>query len=179
MEAKGEDNGWDELELHDIHRTILSNNVETLQSLLNNKMDPDLRTRDGTNSTPLHLWAKNGGSVECLRILLQAKADINVVNFNNATPLTQAIFRGDADKVDLLIEKKASINVTDRHRYLLCFIFHRAGGDTTRIIQTLLEGGITFWPQANEWIEKQYSHTIYADLSRREYKFRACEFGFN
>lgn len=62
--------------------------------------------------TPL-LFAARQGCVECERVLLDAKADINVVDPQEHTPLVLALENGHYDAAALLVERGADVNQAD------------------------------------------------------------------
>ena len=62
--------------------------------------------------TPL-LFAARQGCVDCERVLLDAKADINVVDPQQHTPLILALENGHYDAATLLIERGADVNQAD------------------------------------------------------------------
>lgn len=62
------------------------------------------------SSTPLH-WEVDRGHVECVRVLLKAKADVNKRNCFLSTPIHYAVERSRVECVKLLIEYKASVNL--------------------------------------------------------------------
>lgn len=62
--------------------------------------------------TPL-LFAARQGCVDCERVLLDAKADINVVDPQQHTPLILALENGHYDAAALLIERGADVNQAD------------------------------------------------------------------
>ncbi|MBL7152763.1 MAG: ankyrin repeat domain-containing protein [Phycisphaerae bacterium] len=48
-----------------------------------------------------------------LQVLLDAGADVNMLDGNNTSPLCVAIERADVNAVELLIEKGADVNLSD------------------------------------------------------------------
>lgn len=62
--------------------------------------------------TPL-LFAARQGCVECERVLLDAKADINIVDPQQHTALVLALENGHYDAAALLIERGADVNQAD------------------------------------------------------------------
>src|SRR5690349_7530026 len=71
----------------------------------------DVKLRDRRGNTPL-MYAAGFGSVDSVRLLLQAGADVNARNGFEATPLMWAA--SNAEKVRLLVEKGADINAHSR-----------------------------------------------------------------
>jgi ankyrin repeat protein len=69
----------------------------------------DIEHRDDTKCTPLH-HAVFSGSVDTVRWILQAGADVNAVNDWFGTPLCLAAIRKDLVITELLIEHHADSN---------------------------------------------------------------------
>jgi ankyrin repeat protein len=69
----------------------------------------DIEHRDETKCTPLH-HAVFGGSVDTVRWILQAGADVNAVNDWFGTPLCLAVIRRNLAVTELLIEHHADLN---------------------------------------------------------------------
>jgi hypothetical protein len=69
----------------------------------------DIEHRDETKCTPLH-HAVFGGSVDTVRCILQAGADVNRVNDWFGTPLCLAVIRRNLAVTELLIEHNADAN---------------------------------------------------------------------
>ena len=67
---------------------------------------------DGEGSTPLHACAESG-NIECLRILLRKKVDVNKKDACFLTPLHLAGSGGHLDCLSVLIEHGAHLNETD------------------------------------------------------------------
>ena len=63
--------------------------------------------------TPL-LFAARDGKVDSVRVLLDARADINLVDPDRHTPLILALNNGHYDVAGLLIERGADVNVEDK-----------------------------------------------------------------
>jgi ankyrin repeat protein len=83
---------------------IRNDDLAAVRNLIRN---PGPRALDGRGNSPL-MYAAAVGSVESMRLLLDAGADPNVANGFGATPLMWCA--GDAKKVALLIAKKANVN---------------------------------------------------------------------
>ena len=62
--------------------------------------------------TPL-LYAAREGCVDCARVLLKGKADINLADPDGVTPLILALMNGHWDMARLLIEAGADVNLWD------------------------------------------------------------------
>ena len=83
---------------------IRSNDLASLRQLIR---DPGPKARDARGNSPL-MYAAALGSLESMRLLLDAGADPNVANDFAATPLMWC--GGDASKVRLLLSKGANVN---------------------------------------------------------------------
>lgn len=78
----------------------------------------DAASEDGV--TPLTAAASEG-HVDCVRLLVDAKADINAKDKDNTTPLMAAAARGYVDVVSLIVEAGADVNLqnVDGHTALM------------------------------------------------------------
>ena len=81
-----------------------NNDLANLRKLI---YDPGAKARDARGNSPL-MYAAAIGSLESMRLLLDAGADPNAGNDFTATPLMWCA--GDAAKVRLLLSKGASVN---------------------------------------------------------------------
>jgi ankyrin repeat protein len=63
--------------------------ADDLADMVTKIKDPNIK--DGVGSTPLH-YAAQGGHVECVNLLLKAKANINAINNAGDTPLHKVFF---------------------------------------------------------------------------------------
>ena len=84
---------------------IRNNDLAAIRNLIRN---PGPQARDARGNSPL-MYAAALGSLESMRILLDAGADPNTANAFAATPLMWCA--GDAAKVELLLSKGAKVNV--------------------------------------------------------------------
>eukprot|EP01001_Neometanema_parovale_P012625 NODE_8931_length_673_cov_95.532727_g8670_i0.p1 GENE.NODE_8931_length_673_cov_95.532727_g8670_i0~~NODE_8931_length_673_cov_95.532727_g8670_i0.p1 ORF type:complete len:202 (-),score=28.77 NODE_8931_length_673_cov_95.532727_g8670_i0:68-619(-) len=71
--------------------------------------------RDDWRRTPLHV-ASEKGHIDCARLLLQHKADVNETDECRRTPLYMATEKGHTNCVRLLLEHKADVEAT-AHSY--------------------------------------------------------------
>jgi|GEM_PF-2233716 len=92
-----------------IHAAALLNDLDKLKNVLSDKID--INARDATGRTPLH-WAAAGryGSPAAAELLVAHGADVNVVDCERATPLSQAVRNNHPALVKLLLEKGAKVN---------------------------------------------------------------------
>ncbi len=86
-----------------IHKAARSGNTAAVQDFL--KQGVDVNARDENGSTPL-LEALSGKSPQTARVLIEAGADVNVVQYQ-WTPLIQAAIGRDIETTKLLLEKGA------------------------------------------------------------------------
>ena len=84
---------------------IRSNDLASLRQLMR---DPGPKVRDARGNSPL-MYAAALGSLESMRLLLDAGADPNAANDFAATPLMWCA--GDTAKLRLLLSKGANVNV--------------------------------------------------------------------
>lgn len=182
-----DDDDWDQFGWHKIHLAASSYNVQALKLMLDRKTDPELRTLD-FGETPLDVWARSisGGfhaARQCLRLLIDAKADANCGTDN---VLASAVTFGSPMAVTLLLEHKTFV---DKNGQLLTLAFMNRvmSNRLTTITEMLLEHGVAFCPESitriNLFEENNSRYDddskIPVELCRKEYKFRACEFGFD
>ncbi|CAE7294347.1 ANKRD50 [Symbiodinium natans] len=77
------------------------------------EFDPNLDNLSETHASLLWLAASRG-NVDVARLLLEARADVNLVNAYGTTPLSAAItYHGDWDTVQLLIKANSDIGHAD------------------------------------------------------------------
>jgi ankyrin repeat protein len=81
----------------------------TVQSLLDQKADPNTAHPDGT--TALH-WAAYQDDLETVRLLLKAGANAKAANRFGVTPLSLACTNGSGAVVELLLKAGADVNGT-------------------------------------------------------------------
>jgi ankyrin repeat protein len=84
-----------------LHYAAMSNDVDSLTTLLGQGVNPNIPDRSGF--TALHLVAPEG-STQAAAALLDGGADANAVNRHGNTPLFIAVFnsRGRGDLIELL-----------------------------------------------------------------------------
>jgi hypothetical protein len=112
--------------------------AEIVEMLLQAAADPNEAMRDGTGSTPLHAAAE-GGSVECVELLLEWGSDTALRDRAGATPLILAVQALSIRSVQALIAAGADVNLAckDGRSPLL----HAAQADAAAIIPLLCTAG--------------------------------------
>lgn len=80
---------------------------------MDNPVDPNTKSRDGMSA--IHYAALNG-NIECLKILLEHKAVIDMPGKMRMTPLIIAASKGHAHAVTFLLENSAKINAKDKFK---------------------------------------------------------------
>lgn len=92
---------------------VFIENTQVVKFLLDNKADPNIRTKDD-GTTSLHEAATNN-NVEIVKALLKSGADPNVKDsFSGMTPLMSAAGLGNVVAVQLMLENNANVNVRDK-----------------------------------------------------------------
>lgn len=97
--------------MDDLFEAAFDGDIDTLKQLIQKGyyvggFDED----DGC--TPLYMAAGNG-HIECVKLLLESKANVNKGSTNEETPVSNAAYNGQVDCVKLLIEWKANLNTID------------------------------------------------------------------
>ena len=91
--------------------------TEEVQRLITAKVDVNQESKDGptADGTTALLAASFGGHVESVRVLLAAKALVNLVDENGVSPLTAAIFVQNNEILQMLLAAGAEVNRTDTY----------------------------------------------------------------
>jgi hypothetical protein len=108
-----------------------------IKFLLEHEADPnalDMTSR----SCILHLACQKG-AIEIAQMLIQFKADVNMRNYEDNTPLCEACKHGHLDVVKLLIESEAVVDFEGGNRYTP--LHYAAESGHLSIVQLLLEKG--------------------------------------
>ncbi|XP_022083077.1 uncharacterized protein LOC110975172 isoform X2 [Acanthaster planci] len=80
---------------HDVLlQAVAQSNVALARNLLKAGVDVNIEDDAATSNSALH-WAASYGNRETVKLLLENKADINAANVDGATPLHDAVARGD------------------------------------------------------------------------------------
>lgn len=96
---------------------VLNHDVRLVKLLIASGADVNVR-EDFQGDSLLHLLRKeyHENSIEIMKILLNAGADPNSLNFKGNTPLQDALFSNYSnDQIEYLIRRGADVNVRDRH----------------------------------------------------------------
>ncbi|MEO8597433.1 MAG: ankyrin repeat domain-containing protein [Candidatus Solibacter sp.] len=116
------------------YESIRKNDMPMLHALVNTK---GVKVKDKYNTTPLHYAAANG-SVEALKTILSAGAEVNAANDFGATPLMWGIT--EPEKVRLLVGAGADVNAKSKMGrtalYLAC-----ANDGSSSTVRFLVEHG--------------------------------------
>ncbi len=86
---------------------------ESVAILLTKFPNLDLNLKDGVTGDSALMRAVRSGKIESVRLLINAKADVNSVNKQGYSPMQLAALSGTPEKVKLLIEAKADLNLKD------------------------------------------------------------------
>ena len=116
------------------YQAIRNNDLSTLRTLLKTS---DVNLKDQKESTPL-LYAAAFGSVDAVKILLDAGADVNAKNALLVSPLLWCA--GDLEKVRLLVSKGADVNARSKQGQTPLLIAASHDG-ASEIVKLLLDKG--------------------------------------
>jgi ankyrin repeat protein len=120
------------------HLAAKTKNNSVLKNLLSKK-EIEIDPMDNTGASPL-IYASIIGDIECMKILLDNGANINVIDINGRTPIFYALESGQIDALKLLIDKGADLNKKDKKgNTLLDFATINRNFE---VIKLLLENGI-------------------------------------
>mmetsp|Transcript_5900 Transcript_5900/g.9575 ORF Transcript_5900/g.9575 Transcript_5900/m.9575 type:complete len:221 (+) Transcript_5900:72-734(+) len=87
---------------------------ETVMSLVAAKTDPDIRTKEKGNNTPLNLACRSG-HIEIINFLFERKADPNSRNDFAETPIMCAANRARGDVCRMLLQRGADVHALDEN----------------------------------------------------------------
>eukprot|EP01125_Pyxidicula_operculata_P006186 TRINITY_DN2153_c1_g1_i1.p1 TRINITY_DN2153_c1_g1~~TRINITY_DN2153_c1_g1_i1.p1 ORF type:complete len:1534 (-),score=299.24 TRINITY_DN2153_c1_g1_i1:296-4588(-) len=118
-----------------LHVSSFLNNSECLKKYL--ELKPNLiNSLDKNQTTPLH-QAVAKGSLSCVRILLGAKADPNLMDLNKATPLNICCCFNYVDVAIELLKASAKVNQQDKFGYSP--LHNACAGGFANMVKVLLE----------------------------------------
>jgi hypothetical protein len=96
-----------------LYAACFSERVEWVRYLIDFKCDVNQRTNPGKD-TPLITALQDPNCKTIVKMLLEAKADVNAVNDHGMTPLLQCLtFWGKLETVDLLLKYGADVNLNN------------------------------------------------------------------
>src|ERR1700687_6021832 len=116
------------------YKAIRNNDLSTLRTLLKTS---DVNLKDQRESTPL-MYAAGFGSLDAVRILLDAGADVNAKNALSVSALLWCA--GDLEKVRLLVSKGADVNARSKQNQTPLLIAASQDG-AFEIVKLLLDKG--------------------------------------
>src|SRR5260370_38955975 len=116
------------------YQAIRNNDLSTLRTLLKTS---NANLKDQKESTPL-MYAAAFGSVDAMKILLDAGADANAQNALSVSPLLWCA--GDLEKVRLLVSKGADVNARSKQGQTPLLIAASHDG-ASEIVKLLLDKG--------------------------------------
>ena len=107
---------------------IQENDHQEVQRILEMKVSPNAyiqRAKEGRHSQPetalMIACGKKPTGLDMARMLLQKKAAVNLPSKDGWTPLMSAVSNQDAEKVQLLLDNKADINMKNHSKTVLEF----------------------------------------------------------
>jgi len=116
------------------YQAIRNNDLSALRTLLKTS---DVNLKDQKESTPL-MYAAAFGSLDAVRILLDAGADVNAKNALSVSPILWCA--GDLEKVRLLVSKGADVNARSKQNQTPLLIAASQDG-ASEIVKLLLDKG--------------------------------------
>ncbi len=84
-------------------------NEDVIRNLLLNGADPNIPSKNGFNVYPIHSAVASNFTM-IAKMLLEAGADINVVQMSGASPLHSAAHNGNIELLIVLLEAGANVN---------------------------------------------------------------------
>src|SRR6267378_4981357 len=117
-----------------VYQAIRSNDLSTLRSLLKTS---DVNLKDQKETTPL-MYAAAFGSLDAMKILVEAGADVNAKNALSVSSLLWCA--GDLEKVRLLVSKGADVNARSKQGQTPLLIAASHDG-ASEIVKLLLNKG--------------------------------------
>lgn len=121
---------------------VSAKNAAAVQLLLEAGANPNTRYTDPSGrfrQTPAVQFAAANGSVETLRLLAKAGADLNAADATRLTPLMSAAFMGHTDVVDALLKAGAALEGRDESGYTALMFANNTG--KAAVVQRLLTAG--------------------------------------
>ena len=116
---------------------IAKDRLDVCEKYVNAGMDVNSRDRDGT---PMLNIATRNDQKECIGWLLDRGADINAVSLDRGyTALMDAVWRGNTETAELLIEKGAALNTVNKEGQTMLVL--AVGAGRTELCRMLAEHG--------------------------------------
>ena len=133
-----------------IHDAARECDAETIRQLLAEGVSPDI-TGGHFSKTPLHVLCSNNTAaddrrVACIKLLIEAGANLEAPNYVGSPALHHAAINGDATIVSLLVEAGANVNAADRHGYTA---LHDAAFKSADCVEVLLAAGASVNARSN------------------------------
>lgn len=92
-----------------LHLAAAHNQPQSIEHLIKKGAKVDIRARNDKGDTAL-LFACFYGFLECVRVLIKCKADINVRDNDNDPPILLTLAREHLDVLQYLLEEKATVD---------------------------------------------------------------------
>lgn len=145
----------------DLIDAVVSGRIESVKVIIfGGGGGADVNGVDGYGWAVLHRAAANG-HIECVKILLDAKADVDKEDSSGASPLHYASCFGYADCVKVLITHKANINARNKDRQSSLHWAAKYGN--IACIEELIQAGAELNGQSN-YVWTPLTHTISLDF---------------
>ncbi len=122
----------------ELFRAIGKRDIQTVENLLGNGVDINIRDRAGR--TPL-CAAASAANPQIMDFLLERGADVNVKDHSGATPLHLAAFERSTDMVRMLLDAGADIEARNGRGLTPLNEANRGGGSNLAVVKLLLENG--------------------------------------
>jgi len=107
---------WTRKEIETVFTACRDGKYETVETFLKKGFDPNLKLNFPLtpihNTRPLH-WAAGSGHAHIVDLLVEHKADVNLVDVLSQTPLYKAVGRFHTDAVQKLLDAGAHVNIAD------------------------------------------------------------------
>lgn len=135
--ANGADvNATNELGHTPLFRAVTGDKVGIVKALLANGARTDVT--DPQQATPLHI-ASRRGSKELIELLLEQKANPLAVDAAGRPPILLAVIDGNVSAVETMLSREVPATLGNPKTGTL--LHHAAEGDSTRVVELLLEHG--------------------------------------
>lgn len=105
-----------------LHDAVRGNDVKGLLKGIRNGCD--VNVVDPVSGSSALRFAALRGSVECVRLLLESKAEVDMMSGNRETPLRVAARQGHTECVRVLLAHGADVNIRQCYSPLHCACLH-------------------------------------------------------